>query len=297
MRSAIFISYAREDYDTVIELRDEIYRRTGVQPWMDVSGIAPGAKFSDVIARAIEDCGILVLAISRNSVVSRWARKEVGYAVDHGKKIYPVLIDDAQLQGGLALLVSDIERVDYRDEVQREGFFSELSDSCTDDVKDDFDLKSSMREAARLYSANQYQQALDLYRQCAKHGSVEAEFRLGVMLCNGEGVVKRRLKEALEKLWDAALLGHARAQYYLGQIYEQRIFKKRGYAKKLYRAAADRGDIDARERLAALEREDSFPCKAFRLFKALVIVSSLLGLAVIIAIIVLLVKFGVISCG
>ena len=297
MRSAIFISYAREDYGTVIELRNEIHRRVGVLPWMDVSDIAPGAKFSDVIARAIDGSGILVFAISRNSVVSRWTRKEVEYAVSHGKKIYPVLIDDVQLQGGIELLLSDIERVDYKDEVQRESFFSDLSAFCAGAAKDDFDLKSWIREANRFYSANQYQQALDLYRQCAEHGSVEAEFRLGVMLYNGEGVRKRHVKEALENLYDAALLGHARAQYYLGQIFEQGIFRKRSFALKWYKAAADRGDVDARERLAAIAKENSLPRKVFRIFKAFVVVSALFGLAAIIAIVVFLVKAGVISCG
>ena len=295
MSSAVFISYAREDYDTVIELRDEIHRHTGVMPWMDVSDIAPGAKFPTVIARAINGCKVLICVISRCFVVSQWAQKEVLYASEHGKKIYPVFIDNTQLQGGLELVLTGVERILYKDEVQRESFFSDLSASCAGDVKDDSDLKSWMREAARFYSANQYQQALDLYRQCAEHGSVEAEFRLGVMLYNGEGVVRRRFfKEALEKLWDAALLGHARAQYYLGQIYEQRFFKKRACAMELYRAAADRGDIDAQERLAVIARENSFPCTVFRLFKALVIVSALLGLAVIIAIVVFLVKAGVI---
>ena len=296
MRSAIFISYAREDKDTVLKLRNEIHRRTGVLPWMDVSDIAPGTKFSDVIAQAIDGCGILVLAISRNSVVSRWIRKEVGYAVNHGKKIYPVHIDDAQLQGGLELLVSDIEHVDYKDEGQRESFFLDLSEFCAGKVKDDFDLESWMREAKRFYSEHQYRQALDLYRQCAEHGSVDAEFRFGVMLYNGEGVRGRHVKEALRVLWDAAMLGHARAQCYLGNIYEQGIFKKnRSYALKWYQAAAERGDVKARERLAVIARENSLPCKAFRLFKAIVFLGALLG--TLIAIFVFLVKADMISLG
>ncbi len=130
MASKIFISYSRKDQEVVLKLRDEIHRRTGVLPWMDVTGIETGTQFADVIARNIEGCDLLVFVMSRNSAESSWTRKEVLYALNHGKKVYPVVIDDAQLPRELELLFADVDYVDVRDNVQREKLFSDLVSFC-----------------------------------------------------------------------------------------------------------------------------------------------------------------------
>lgn len=130
MKSSIFISYSRKDYNVVIKLRDEIHRRTGVLPWMDVSGIETGTQFADVIATAIDECVLLVFAISPNSVVSPWTMKEVLYAQERRKKIYPVVIEDVRLPRKLAFLFADVDRVDIQDPVQREKFFSDITGFC-----------------------------------------------------------------------------------------------------------------------------------------------------------------------
>ena len=132
MKSSIFISYSRKDYDVVITLRNQIYRRTGVLPWMDVSGIETGTQFADVIATAIDECDLLVFAISPNSVVSHWTTKEVLYAQEQRKKIYPVVIEDVRLPRKLALLFADVDRVDIQNPVQREKFFLDIAVFCSE---------------------------------------------------------------------------------------------------------------------------------------------------------------------
>ena len=127
MKSKIFISYARRDYNVVIKLRDEILRRTGELPWMDLSGIETGAQFADVIAGAIDACSLLVFVVSRHSVVSEWTRREMLYALETHKKIYPVVIDDVELPKELRLLLSNLNCIDIRDAVQRANFFSDLA--------------------------------------------------------------------------------------------------------------------------------------------------------------------------
>ena len=142
MKSKIFISYARKDYDVVVRLRDEIHRRTGSLPWMDLSGIETGAQFADVIAGAIDECSLLVFVISRHSVVSEWTRREVLYALEGHKKIYPIVIDGAQMPKELRLLLSNLNCVDIRDAVQRETLFSDLA---TDVNQKDSPVSSSHR--------------------------------------------------------------------------------------------------------------------------------------------------------
>lgn len=130
MKSKIFISYSRKDLEAVRRLRDEIHSRTGILPWMDLSGIETGTQFADVIAKAIDDCELLVFVISRHSVKSEWTEREVLYAQDAGKKIYPVVIDDVELTGKIKFLLINIDRVDIRDGVQYEKLFLDLSAFC-----------------------------------------------------------------------------------------------------------------------------------------------------------------------
>ena len=137
MAGNIFISYSRKDLEVVVKLRDEIHRRTGALPWMDVTGIETGTQFADVIARNIEGCDLLVFVMSRNSAESSWTRKEVLYALNHGKKIYPVVIDDAQLPRELELLLADVDYVDVRDNLQREKLFSDLVSFCVSHGSED----------------------------------------------------------------------------------------------------------------------------------------------------------------
>ena len=230
MASKIFISYSRKDIDVVLKLRDEIHRVTGVLPWMDVTGIETGSQFADVIARNIDGCELLVFVISFCSVESQWTRKEVLYAQNHRKKIYPVVIDDVQLPRELDFLFSDVDRVDVRDGVQRRKFFSDLIAFCgahstrtessigmSHAAGESFRLASrtraeghgfefSKKEADRLYSQGRYQQVAEFYLQLAANGDVEAQSRLADMYFNGRGVAKDD-KEAMKWVRRAAAQG------------------------------------------------------------------------------------------
>lgn len=130
MTRKIFISYAREDYLTVGRLRDEIHRRTGALPWIDVSDVETGEQFDDKIAKAIDGCELLIVVLSRHSVKSRWTKKEVSYAQEKGKRIYPVVVDEVELPNGLGLRLTDVNRIDVHDDVQREKFLSEVQSFC-----------------------------------------------------------------------------------------------------------------------------------------------------------------------
>ncbi len=133
MTRKIFISYAHEDYDTVASLRDEIHRRTGVLPWMDVSEVKTGEQFDDKIAKAIYGCELLIVALSRHSVESPWTKREVAFAEAEGKRIYPIVVDEVELpKNGLRLCLTVVNRIDVRDKVQREKFLSDVQSFCVE---------------------------------------------------------------------------------------------------------------------------------------------------------------------
>ncbi len=85
-----FISYAREDTELVRRLQEAL-SEAGLDIWIDVEGIYAGEQFWPQIQSAIEGADHFVFVISHHSVVSPYCRREVRHAVEHHKRILPVL--------------------------------------------------------------------------------------------------------------------------------------------------------------------------------------------------------------
>lgn len=63
----IFISYAREDYETAKKLYDDL-KASGAEPWMDKVDLLPGQRWKPAISSAIKDCQYFLLILSSASV-------------------------------------------------------------------------------------------------------------------------------------------------------------------------------------------------------------------------------------
>jgi tetratricopeptide (TPR) repeat protein len=160
------------------------------------------------------------------------------------------------------------------------------------------DADMQYRAGVKYYDAGDYKQAVELFFDAAKGGQRDAQINLGKMHEQGRGV-KKDVATAFKWYYEAAKRGDKDAHYALGRMYEhgRGVEKNRPEALRLYGIATSLGCEEAQMRIAESKKENGCLCRAFRLFKALVIVLALLGLAVTIAIIVILVKVGVISCG
>ncbi len=88
------------------------------------------------------------------------------------------------------------------------------------------------------------------YRLAAEQGDADAQFRLGVMYCDGEGVPKD-YAEAVKWYRRAAKRGNARAQYSLGRMYRsgRGVPQSDAEAVKWLRMAAEQGDARAQSDL------------------------------------------------
>jgi predicted nucleotide-binding protein len=89
-RKRIFISYAREDKEFARELAESM-KRSGVSVFSDID-VMPGALWSDVLRREIEQASALVLIIPSYRVANRnniWF--EAGAAKALGKPVLAVL--------------------------------------------------------------------------------------------------------------------------------------------------------------------------------------------------------------
>ncbi len=91
-----------------------------------------------------------------------------------------------------------------------------------------------------------YTEAMIWFRKAADQGSVDAQFALGCMHCNGEGA-SQNFSEGTKWLIRAADQGHDAAQEYLGRIYAKGLGTPQDYVEAIRwrRKAADQGSASA----------------------------------------------------
>jgi TPR repeat protein len=94
-------------------------------------------------------------------------------------------------------------------------------------------------------------EAVKWMRKAALQGEVIAEYNLGLMLANGEGVPKNYLK-AMEWLNKAARQGYVKGQFTLGKIYAEGEITPIDYKQAIYwlSKVAKQGDTYAMSELA-----------------------------------------------
>src|SRR4051812_20793036 len=85
----VFISYSRRDSRFVSALADGL-RLHGKDVWLDIQGIRDAEVFPEALSSAIGSSDGFVFVISPASVESLYCMREVGDAVDAGKRIVPV---------------------------------------------------------------------------------------------------------------------------------------------------------------------------------------------------------------
>ena len=100
------------------------------------------------------------------------------------------------------------------------------------------------------YSKDNYSEAFKFCSVAAEQGHAEAQYNLGSMYHEGEGV-KRDYIKAVEWLQKAAEQGYADAQNNLGYMYDRGQGVKQDYFKAFewYQKAAEQGDADAQYKL------------------------------------------------
>ena len=103
------------------------------------------------------------------------------------------------------------------------------------------------------YQAGDYATALREWRPLAEQGNAMAQYVLGVMYRDGQGV-PQDYRETEKWYQKAAAQGFAPAQFNLGVMYEygQGVPQDHKEALKWYRKAAEQGDADAQTNLGSM---------------------------------------------
>ncbi|NUO81947.1 SUMF1/EgtB/PvdO family nonheme iron enzyme [candidate division KSB1 bacterium] len=92
----LFISYARENAEFALRLAKDL-RAAGATIWIDQLDIPFGARWDNVVQRALHDCGSLLIILSPDSVRSENVKDEIALALDKGKPIVPVVHEKCEI--------------------------------------------------------------------------------------------------------------------------------------------------------------------------------------------------------
>lgn len=108
----VFVSYSRNNLDAVTQLIKHM-KDGGVDMWYD-QALTGGQRWWDNILANIRECDIFVFALSPESWDSEACKSELGYVVQLGKPILPVLVSEGININLLSPPLSEIQITDYR---------------------------------------------------------------------------------------------------------------------------------------------------------------------------------------
>ena len=114
-----FLSYSRVNKDFAAKLAEEL-KSEGFDIWFDQLDIPPGARWDAEIEKALEESEIFMVIITPASAKSENVLDEIGYAIDSGKRILPVLLETATLP----LRLRRFQYVDFTSKSFNEGIES-----------------------------------------------------------------------------------------------------------------------------------------------------------------------------
>ncbi|MDP4199849.1 MAG: TIR domain-containing protein [Bacteroidota bacterium] len=110
----VFISYSRSDSSQALELLD-VLRSNGIDTWIDRTGIEGSSSWGSEIAKAIEDCGTLLLLLSPRSVSSRHVEREVMLAFEREKRILPVILEPVEIPISIRYQLAGLQHLALND--------------------------------------------------------------------------------------------------------------------------------------------------------------------------------------
>ena len=244
----IFISYARENRDTALELARQI-EALGLTVWWDRSLLA-GGDFYAAIESEIGKARKVIVLWSKEASTSGWVRSEADEAAQQ-QKLLPIRIDNSKVPLGFRHLHTiDLIEADGRiGEILRSLdllHFESCNEPATPAPQDEADPAALNELAAEHYCGvnvpKNDQEAVRLWSLSASQGDVVGLNNLGSAYEDGEGGLAKDDVEAVRLYRLAADQGYAPAQANLGVAYgkgQGGLPKDEAEAVRLFRLAAD----------------------------------------------------------
>lgn len=149
-----FISYSRTDTNRKQNIVKEL-RARGINLWVDIENLVPGTPAWELeIERAIRGAAGIIVLLSPESNNSEWVRREVSFAEQNDKSLFPVLIRGDE-DDSIPLRLSNHQWVDLRQNY--ESGLDQLADALKDQLgitAVNIKIKQETREPFQLTSEN-----------------------------------------------------------------------------------------------------------------------------------------------
>ena len=110
----VFISFSFKDQNEAAYIVDTLQNEYDISCWLCIKD-AHGTKYKEEIPSAILNSSVVVVFISKNSVVSDDVSIEVGIARDNSKEIIPFKLDDSSYKGSLVYDLQNKTWIDIKD--------------------------------------------------------------------------------------------------------------------------------------------------------------------------------------
>ena len=109
----VFISYSTRDQNIADQVLAELEGR-GWKVWCCARNEdnPPGKNWVQQLADALEDCDVVLVLFTFASAASKYVAREVQWAVGADKPIIVVRLDESELRGGMAYLLSTLQWLD-----------------------------------------------------------------------------------------------------------------------------------------------------------------------------------------
>lgn len=206
-----FISHCSKDI-RIVEQIVNILEQCGIAYWKAPEMIPAGSNYAREIPKALKECSVFLFVVSEASQSSIWVEKEVDIAINCGKKIIPVRIDNLPLNDMYRFYLNNVQMIDAYVEpdgqipeyVQKKLHSRFMENTNKNDVwikndiwtKNDVDLKNEQTIKIDDYKADDYKidtrsNALRINKipmQCDKCGRALENIELGVYRCKICGI-------------------------------------------------------------------------------------------------------------
>ena len=109
----VFMSYSRRD-DAVMRRIVAFLREQGIKVWVDNEKLVPGTPvWEREIEKAVQGASAIVVVLSPDSNDSVWVRREISFADQYEKRVFPLLVRGDE-KTSISIRLNDRQYVDIR---------------------------------------------------------------------------------------------------------------------------------------------------------------------------------------